>query len=167
MLANLPKNTNELLNWDWPHVEPMARELAGRVLTAENAAEWLQDWSDLSAQLMELYNRLYLATAINTADAATEKAYTHYIEQIFPASMALDQELKQKFLSSQLEPAGFAVALRNMRAEVELYRADNLSLLAEEQKLSNKFDKITGAQTVTWDGAECTCLLYTSPSPRD
>jgi oligoendopeptidase F len=122
MLTNLPKSTEELLTWDWTQFEPAASELTGRVLTAENAAAWLQDWSDLSAQLLELYNRLYLATAVNTADAAAEKAYTHYIEYIFPPSMALDQEVKQKFLASGLEPAGFEVALRNMRAEVELYR---------------------------------------------
>jgi oligoendopeptidase F len=43
-----------------------------------------------------------------------------------------------------------------MRAEADLYRQSNLSLLAKQQKLSIEFDKIYGAQTVKWEGEEIT-----------
>ena len=156
MSSRLPKTPEALLGWDWAQFEPLVRELLARPLDAGSAADWLQDWSDVQAALVELYNRLYLATAINTADAAATQAYTAYIEEIFPQSMEADQALRQKLLDSGVEPPGFEVALRNMRAETALYRAENLALLAEEQKLSNEFDKITGAQTVEWDGREVT-----------
>jgi oligoendopeptidase F len=156
MFTNLPKTPEELLAWDWPQAELLVRDLMERTLTADSVADWLQDWSDLGAALVELYNRLYLATSINTMDAAAEVAYTYYIEQIFPKSMQADQALKQKLLKSGLEPAGFEVALRNLRAETALFKVENLPLLAHEQRLSNEFDKITGAQTVIWQGQETT-----------
>jgi oligoendopeptidase F len=55
-----------------------------------------------------------------------------------------------------LEPEGFAIPLRNMRAEADLFREANLPLLAEQQKLSLEYDKIFGAQTVEWEGKEVT-----------
>jgi oligoendopeptidase F len=158
MFANLPKSPDELLAWDWPQFDRLARDLLQRPLNADSVDGWLQDWSDLGSALVELYNRLYLATSINTADAAAEQAYAHYIDHIFPHSMEADQALKQKLLDSQLEPAGFDMALRNLRAEAALFRAESLPLLAQEQKLSNEYDKITSAQTVTWDGRECTVI---------
>jgi oligoendopeptidase F len=64
--------------------------------------------------------------------------------------------LKEKLLASALEPEGFAIPLRNMRAEAELFQEANLPLLADEQKTGNEYDKIIGAQTVVWEGQETT-----------
>jgi len=41
-------------------------------------------------------------------------------------------------------------------AEADLFRAANLPLLSEVQKHSMEFDRIYGAQTVTWEGEEIT-----------
>ena len=158
MFITLPKTSVELLTWDWPQFEPLACDLQERPLTADSLGEWLQDWSDFSAALLELYNRLYVATSIDTSDSAAEEAYTHYIEAIFPKSMETEQALKQKLLESGLEPRGFETALRNLRAAADLFRPQNLPLLAEEQKLSNAFEKITGSQTVVWEGEERTVI---------
>ena len=158
MSTNLPKTAAELLTWDWPQFEPVVCDLQERPLTADNLDEWLQDWSDFSANLFELYNRLYVVTSIDTSDKAAEATYTHYIEAIFPKAMEAEQALRQKLLASGLEPRGFETALRNMRAEAELFRPENLPLLAEEQKLSNTFEKITGSQTVAWEGQERTVI---------
>lgn len=151
-----PQTPEELLTWDWPQFEPAANELVNLSLNTANVNEWLQDWSDLSANLYEMGNRLYLATTVNTADTNAEKAYTHFIDQILPKGMEVEQALKQKLLESGLEPAGFEVALRNIRAEASLFRQENLELLSEEFKLSNEYDKIVGAQTVIWEGQEQT-----------
>ncbi len=156
MLVNLPETTAELLSWGWERFEPLAHELLARPLNAANVTEWLQDWSDFSAHLMECYTRLSLAVSQNTLDSAAEQAFTRYIELVYPPSMAAEQALKQKLIASGLEPEGFGVALRNMRAEIALYREINLPLLSEEQKLCTEYDKITGAQSLTWDGVELT-----------
>jgi len=46
--------------------------------------------------------------------------------------------------------------MRIMRSEAQIFRKQNIPLLAEELKISNEYDKIVGAQTITWDGEEVT-----------
>jgi oligoendopeptidase F len=55
-----------------------------------------------------------------------------------------------------LEPAGFEIPLRNLRAEAALFREANLPLLVEDRKLGTRDDKIVGAQTIQWNGQELT-----------
>ncbi len=43
-----------------------------------------------------------------------------------------------------------------MRAEADLFRQENLPVQAEENKVKTEYDKIIGAQTVTWEGQERT-----------
>ena len=155
MLA-LPRTVEELLGWDWPQFEPLARELQQRVLDEASLTEWLQDWSDLSAALQELYSRRYVATTVNTADTHAESAFSHFLDVIYPKSMETEQALKSRLLESGLEPAGFETALRNLRAQADLFRAENLPLLAEEHRLSTEYDRISGAQSVPWEGEERT-----------
>ncbi len=153
---SLPQNPEELLHWSWPQIEPHYQALAARDLTAENVAEWLTDWSRLSERIHEMEQRLHVATTVDTADAEAERRFQSYLDEIYAASQAAEQKLKEKLLASGLEPEGFEVPLRNMRAEAALFREVNLPLLAEEQKLTTEYDKIIGAQTVTWEGQEVT-----------
>jgi oligoendopeptidase F len=155
-MKKYPQTPDELLTWDWSQFEPAAHDLINCTLNADTVNEWLEDWSDFSAHLLEMGNRLYVATSVNTADTNAEKAYTHFNDHILPKSMEVEQALKQKLLESGLKPAGFDVALRNMRAEASLFRQENLELLAEEFNLSNEYDKIIGPQTVVWEGQEQT-----------
>ncbi len=64
--------------------------------------------------------------------------------------------LKQKLLASGLQPEGFEIPLRNMRAEADLFRSENLPLLSEQEKLSKQYDQIIGAQTIQWNGEDLT-----------
>jgi oligoendopeptidase F len=48
------------------------------------------------------------------------------------------------------------VPLRKIRADVELFREENLPLQTAEQKKGAAYDKIIGAQTVVWEGEERT-----------
>ncbi len=73
-----------------------------------------------------------------------------------PPILAAEQKLKEKLLASGLEPKGYAVQMRNMRAEADLFREENLPLLAEEQKMISEYDAIVGSQTVLWEGKEVT-----------
>lgn len=156
MLKNLPATTEELLAWDWPRYEPYIQEMSGRALTAANVTEFVQDWSSLSAYFMETYNRRYVASTLNTADKAAEQAFKDFMDLIFPNAMAAEQVFKEKLLASGLQPEGFEIPLRNMRAEADLFRQENLPLLGEEQKLAQEYQHIIGGQTVQWEGKEVT-----------
>jgi oligoendopeptidase F len=156
MLKNLPTTPETLLDWTWPEVEPHYKDLESRPLTAAGVSEWLTDWTRLGEKLDELYSRLSVATSINTADKEADARMNKFLDGIFPNAMAAEQKLKEKLLASKLEPAGFEIPLRNMRAEADLFRESNLPLLAEQQKFAIEYVKIYGAQTVKWEGEEIT-----------
>jgi oligoendopeptidase F len=100
----------------------------------------------------EAQARLELANTLNTADAEAEQHYLAFLNDVFPQVQAAEQKLKQKLLESGLEPAGFEIPLRNLRAEAALFREANLPLLVEDRKLGTMYDKIVGAQTIQWNG---------------
>jgi oligoendopeptidase F len=87
---------------------------------------------------------------------ATKLPKNTFLDAFYRPYQAADQKAKEKLLASGLEPPGFEIPLRNMRAEASLFRQENLPLLAEEHKLSSRYNKIIGAQTVTWEGEELT-----------
>jgi oligoendopeptidase F len=156
MFQTLPKDYKELYEWDWAKFEPYARDLSERPINAANVEEWLKDWTSLDQCYDEVYNRLYVATTINTADKESEERYVRFMDELYPKAMEAGQVLKEKLLESGLQPAGFEVPLRNMRAEADLFRKENLPLFSEETKLTSEYDKIIGSQTVLWDGEERT-----------
>ena len=156
MLKNLPNTSQALVAWTWPEIESYYKELESRPLDGKNVDAWLADWSSLGERVEEQNTRLMVSTTTNTADKVADQAMRMYLDAIFPNVMAAEQRLKEKLLASRLEPQCFEIPLRNMRAEADLFRADNLPLLADQQKLGLSFDKIYGAQTVQWEGEEVT-----------
>ena len=152
----LPVEAQAIINLTWTELEPYASELETRPLTEATVTQWLLDWTALSERVTEMYSRLYLATTVNTADKEAEKRYENFLDTIYSASMSAEQKLKVKLMASGLQPAGFEIPLRNMRSEADLFRQENLPLLAEQQKLNMNYDKIIGSQSVRWEGQEYT-----------
>jgi len=156
MLEIIQKTTEKFMLWPWSKIEPYFNDLVLRPIEVASIASWLADWTSLSQLVSETYQRLYVATTVDTADQQAELRYQAFLDGIYPLAQAANQKLKEKFLASGLEPDGFAVPLRNMRAESELFREANLPLLSEEKKLSREYDRIKGNQTVSWQGEELT-----------
>ncbi len=156
MLKNLPSTPQEIIAWTWPEIESHYKDMKARPLSAAVVDAWLADWSSIGERIEEMFARLSVATSINTADKDATGRMNRFLDEIFPKVMAAEQKLKEILLASRLEPNGFKIPLRNMRAEADLFRESNLSLLADQQKFSIEFDKIYGAQTVKWEGEEIT-----------
>ena len=150
----------------WSAIQPFYRELAARPLSASNVEGWLSEWSALTKLWYETYQRLYVGVTVDTTDKEAERRYDAFFADIYPAIQDAEQELKEKFLGSGLEPAGFSVPLRILRAEADLFRRENLPLLTEELKLGTEYDRIMGAQTVEWEEQEVT-LLQLQPVYQD
>jgi oligoendopeptidase F len=156
MLAPLPQDIHTFMHWSWPQMEPYYTELATRALSAETVAQWLADWTALDERVAEMYTRLYVATTVNTADEAAKTRFEKYLDEIYPTAEAARQKLKEHLLASGLQPDGFEIQLRNLRAAAELFREANLPLLAEELKLVTQHEALIGSQSVQWAGEEKT-----------
>ncbi len=145
----------------WSSVEPYVRALLDREVESQEAFEaWLLDRSELEAACSESAANLYIAMTCHTDDQAKQGAYTAYISEVAPelkrAGFQLDRrqvELADRF---PLPPDRFGVLDRDTRAEVQLFREENVPLQTELDKLSQKYDQIAGAMTVEFDGQERT-----------
>jgi oligoendopeptidase F len=155
-MADLPKTIPELMKSGWETYEPIYQELSTRPLDAKSLDPWMSDWSRVAEKVDEFYWRLYVEHTCHTADEAIDKQYNHFLEEIYPKYRAAEQKLKEKLLASHLEPKGFEIPLRNMRAEADLYRAENIPLLTEEEQTYANYEKIMGSQSVQWEGKEMT-----------
>lgn len=155
-LKSLPDKATEMLGWTWPQFEPYYTELAGRALTAATVETFLNDWTRFHDRLDEVGTRLAIAKDVDTADKEAEQRFNRFLEDIFPKSEEAEQKLKTKLLESGLKPEGFERPLRRMQAAAALFREANLPLQVEDAKLSTEYGKITGSQTVEWEGKEVT-----------
>jgi len=147
---------DEVMLWTWDRYQPYVDALLARDLTAENAVEWLSDWSRLFSGISETYARLNLANTQDTADEGAETRLNAFLDAVLPPAMMADQQLKEKLLASGLEPQGYEIPLRRIRVDAEIFREANVPLFTEENKLGQEYDRILGSQTVQWEGEEKT-----------
>src|SRR5690606_41462204 len=158
MTQSFPATVQDFMTLSWDEIAPLFGELNEHPLNAETVGAWLADWSRLNELIDEADARLYIDTTLNTTDQDAEARFHAFISDISPNTEAANQELKRRLLDSGLEPEGFEIPLRNMRAEAELFRAENLPLLTEEQKISSRLNRILGTQTIEWEGETLTLL---------
>lgn len=115
----------------------------------------MRDYSTLIALTEEVGRRLYVATTLNTADESIKNRYFAFLE-VAEKIEAADNALQIKLVESGVSIPNFDVQLRAMRANIEVFRAENLPLQTEIQKLTNEYDTLRGAQSIEWDGETLT-----------
>ena len=142
----------------WDQVEPLYQSLMERELKEETLDDWMSDWSELRKLVDERNARLSLATDLDTTDEDAEKTFHHFLEEFYSSAQSADQKLKEKLLESGLEPAGMELALKKMRVEADTFREENLPLSTQESKLGTEYNKISGAQSIEWEGEELTLV---------
>jgi oligoendopeptidase F len=142
-------------------IEPLFADLQRRpVRTRDELATWILDRGELDAALSECQAELYIAMTCRTSDEGAQAAYASFVETIppFVKPLAFELDRRQVELASALKPdeRRFGVLMRDVRAEVELFRAANVPIQTELSRLSQRYDQVAGAQTVTFDGREQT-----------
>ena len=137
-------------------VSQLYDRLERRDITTREALEnFILDWEELNGVLTECYAAAYVDMTSDTSNPDYERKYIDIVENIVPVSEQRGFDLKQKLLQSPALGrlgADYEVFLRNLRVEVELYREENVPLLTEERKLSQEFEKISGAQNAVFRG---------------
>lgn len=152
----LPAQIEEIRNWTWDDIQPYYDDLESRELTEATLNDWMSDWSKLSALLGENFSRAQVATTQDTADEEAESYLKHLYTTIYPKLSETGNRLNKKLVESGLQPENFEVPLKKMQADIELFREENINLQVREQALGMEYAKITGAQTVQWQGEEIT-----------
>jgi oligoendopeptidase F len=168
---------------DWPQIAPLFGQLEARAPKCRSVAElerWLLDWSELNAALDEEASRRYIAMTCHTDSAEAEKAYLHFVENVEPQLKPRQFELEKIYICRRDElhesqtstTAGekdgtrgtrpsedrYLVFDRDVKNHVELFRPQNVPLETEEARLCQQYQKLTGALTVNFRGAEKTLV---------
>ena len=156
MFDKLPDHIEGVLGWGWADFAPYYADLEERALAADTIEAWLADWTRVNELLEEMETRLEVATTQDTTDQAAESAYKDFLDNLKPPYSSAEQRLKEKLLASGLEPEGFELPLCKMRAEAEIFREENIPLHTQVSKLGLEYDRISGAQSIDWDGEEKT-----------
>ncbi|MCB9839055.1 MAG: M3 family oligoendopeptidase [Phycisphaeraceae bacterium] len=145
----------------WSEVEPLVTALLQRPIGSPDDLErWLVDRSELDAACSEARADLYIAMTCRTDDQAAAGAWTTYIEEtaprLKPAAYELDNRQAALCDEFRLDAQRYAVIERETKADVELFRPENVPLETELAKLDQEYDAISGAMTVEFDGKERT-----------
>lgn len=125
----------------------------------EQLEAWLEDYSELGSALSESSAVTYIKMTCQTDDPEREKAYMHIVEVVDPWLKPRDFEIAQ-LLSAHPSfaklPEYYNVFRRSVETRVKLYREENIARETEVAKLSQQYQKISGAMTVQFDGKEQT-----------
>jgi len=146
---------------DAAQLEPLYQRLLDRPIASTAELErWLADVSELSAVVDEYGSRRYIDKSCHTDDAEIEKRFLHFIENVEPKIKPLFFLLQKKFLDcperSGLTGTRMAVLLRKWKADVEIYRAENVPLETQVTKTINEYDKLCGKMMVNFRGQDYT-----------
>jgi oligoendopeptidase F len=142
-------------------VRALSDTLASREVDDASAFErWLVDRSDFDAACAEAEANLYIAMTRNTEDADASAAYTRFIEQISPALKTIGFNLDRKQVALHerfpLDAKRYVVVERDTRADVDLFREENVPVQTELAKMTQKYEQICGGMTVEFEGREQT-----------
>ncbi|HUN24538.1 MAG TPA: M3 family oligoendopeptidase [Anaerolineales bacterium] len=148
----------DIKQYNWADLAPQYTRLAEQPLTPDNVSAWLADWRSVYDIASELFSRAYVNRTLDTTNAEYNERYTDLIENFWPQIVENETALKKKLLESGLTPPGLEVPMRDIRGDAALFRAENLPLHTEEEKLVMQYDKIIGTQSVEWQGETKTLI---------
>jgi len=146
---------------DFAQLDPLYQKLLSRpIATPVEAEKWLADFSELTAVVDEYGSRRYIDKSCHTDDTDIEKRYMQFVEDVEPKIKPVYFQLQRKFLESAgakgLTDQRHFILQRKWKADVELFRAENVAIETDVTKTVNEYDKISGAMMVTFRGQEYT-----------
>ena len=143
------------------NVEPYFSALLSREVTSTDDLErWLLDRGELEAACSEAKANLYISMTCDTGNQAIQEAYARYISEVeprlTPACFRLDTRFLELAARFPLPPERYHVLERATRADVELFRDENVPLETELASLGQEYDQTIGAMSVVFEGKERT-----------
>ena len=140
----------------WGDIAPHYEELASRRLDARSIRAWLEDFSALDEAVDEQFALSMIAYTGDTRDADYEAVYKTWATEILPPLHEVRVNLARRVLDFADELPELALFIRELRTDVEIFRAENLPRMAALEDMEANYDKISGGLTVDWRGEKKT-----------
>ncbi len=138
----------------WVNVEPLYQALLDRTLSCAGCLEQLlADRSELDAACSEAITNLHIQMTCHTDDELAKKAYLDFVCSVLPKLKEVGFELDAKIVRSPHAATlcrRYEVLLRDLKADVEIFRPENIPLQTQDTTLDQQHDEICGAMTVAF-----------------
>lgn len=164
---------------NWESLKPYFDELLSREINSlEDLKKWLHDRSEVESVISEDLGWRYIKMTCYTEDEAFGKSYQDFIQNIQPELSPVSDWMNRKLVESpfakELEKeTSYAVMLRNVRKDIEIFREENIPLITEISTETQKYAQLSGAMSVEIGGQELTLqqasviLLSTDRAKRE
>ncbi len=141
----------------WDQIKPLVDALLNRDIDSADALEtWMLERSDLEAYVYEVGSRLHVDMTCHTDNEDMQAAYRDFHQNIMPpvqkATFALDQKYYDCPFRKDLSSDRYHVYDRGVSTDIEIFRDENVAIDAELSALRQEHSKITGAQSVEFQG---------------
>src|SRR5215203_692994 len=164
--ANIKKLPRHFLPKDftvttWENLEPFFIDLLERKLNSkEDLLQWLKDISELEAVLSEDGCWRQIKMTCDTENKELEGAFTFFMMEIQPKAQPYADKLNKKLIScpftKELDQQKFFTYLRTVKKNIDLFREENIAILAEMNVMQQQYGVIAGKMTVEVEGKEYT-----------
>ncbi len=146
---------------NWQDIDAYYKELLERTINStEDLLKWMSDRSETDAIIDEEYRWRYIRQTCDTENKEISKNYEDFITEMMPNWMTISNELNKKLAAlsfiNELDQERFFVYLRNLKAQLKIFREENIPLSQQTQLLSQEYGNIIGAMTIEHDGKEYT-----------
>lgn len=130
------------------------------ISSAEDLERFLLDRSELETAVAHRKAILYIEMTCHTDDPDRAGRYKHFIETVAAAIKPLADKLDRKYLHERqrfaLDPRQYEVYDRDTRADVELFRQENVPLQTKDDLLAQEYQTVCGGMMVNFQGEERT-----------
>ena len=146
---------------DWERLEPYFQTLLDRKIDSKATLKhWLKDVSELESALSEDACWRQIKMTCDTENKELEAAFVFFMMEIQPKAQPFADKLNKKLIENpftkDLDQDKFFTYLRSVKKSIDLFREENIPLMAELGVLQQQFGTISGKMTVEIDNKEYT-----------
>ncbi len=146
----------------WVELKPYFDKLLERTISsAADLRQWFQDRSELESAISEDLGWRYIKMTCYTEDKALLDKYQDFVQNIQPEIAPVSDQLNRKaaespYLDALSKEEGYAILIRNLKKDIEIFREENVPIFTEINMESQKYAQLSGAMTIQWKGQELT-----------
>lgn len=146
---------------EWGDIAPFFLDLEKREIKSVNDLEkFLKDRSELEAVLEEEAAWRYIKSTCDTQNKEIAESFEYFISKIEPEinkqSNVLDKKLYNSKFLKDLDTKEYLIPIRSLKQRIELFREENIPILAELQSAEQEFGAIAAAMTIKFKDQEIT-----------
>jgi len=146
---------------EWGDIAPFFLDLEKREIKSVNDLEkFLKDRSELEAVLEEEAAWRYIKSTCDTQNKEIAESFEYFISKIEPEinkqSNVLDKKLYNSEFLKDLDTKEYLIPIRSLKQRIELFREENIPILAELQSAEQEFGAIAAAMTIKFKDQEIT-----------